>query len=561
MNIHIVCRNWQADRILPRFARYSMEAHGWTVGAQYDNSATANYLMAYFEYSKIVSQIANTRPLVAYMTHLEEGDNAKARLYNQVAGAVALRVAMNRGQVEHLNTFGPTTVLPLPVETQNFTPRPHAVGKVPIIGLSGYTYASGRKGEALVTALRGLQGVALKASGRGWPGITTKMYQWREMPDFYRSLDLFVCTSLVEGGPLTTLEALSCGVPVVIPSGVGIHDEIPDVPGIYRYPRGNAAALVETVKQALGELGAHNAADLRAAVEPHSVEAWTTANADMMAMLVEQEHPQPAVKSPKAWPAGSGQRGIYVVAFGDPSRTEAKLLIDSAHKYLPGVPVALCSDRAIGNEDVLIAKPDADIGGRIAKLSVYDYAPQEWEYILYLDADTEIVSPDPVFFFDLLRDGWEFVICKDAHLHDTLKDFERRNNFQELQQTIQFVGTGETLQVNGGVWSFRRNPNTKRFFELWLKEWGIYKGRDQGALLRALHTQPLRTFWLGSEWNTLLTLKGQEYPPGRAGSAGILHHVGRARRWEGQVPAGKGLTDPEAWAMVQRWEQKYGKGK
>lgn len=555
MNVNIVCRNWQADRVLPRFTRHLMQAHGWTASEAIDPHADINYLLAYFEYAKVREQ-AQATPLASYMTHREEGErNAKAQLYDETAAAVSLRVAMNQAQLPHLRTFGFSAALPLPLETEAFTPQAHAVNKTPIIGLSGYTYAGGRKGEALLDALKTLPNIELRASGRGW-SVPTKMYKWEEMPAFYRSLDLFVCTSLVEGGPMTTLEALACGVPVVIPSGVGLHDELPAVPGIYRYPRGNADGLLVALTQALAELGTHDRAALRAATEPHSVEAWCSANEDILATLLHKEETVPTMTKP-----GDGKAGVYVVAFGWPARAEAKLLIDSIHKYMPGLPVALCSDRALGPEDVLIAKPDVDIGGRIAKLSVWDYAPADWEYILYLDADIEITSPDPLFYFQLLRDGWEFVICKDAHLHDRLSDFERRNNYQELQQTISFVGTGESLQINGGAWAFRRNKNTQRFFKLWLDEWNKFKGRDQGALIRALYTQPLRTYWLGSEWNTLLTLKGHEYPPGRAGSAGVLHHVGRARRWEGQVPAGKGLTDPEAWAMVTAWETKHKKGK
>lgn len=37
-----------------------------------------------------------------------------------------------------------------------------------------------------------------------------------KMPDFYNSLDLFVCVSNSEGGPLTTFEAGACGVPTIL---------------------------------------------------------------------------------------------------------------------------------------------------------------------------------------------------------------------------------------------------------------------------------------------------------------------------------------------------------
>ncbi|WP_175483230.1 glycosyltransferase family 4 protein [Salinihabitans flavidus] len=46
-----------------------------------------------------------------------------------------------------------------------------------------------------------------------------------DMPDFYRGLDIFVCTSAIEGTPNTVLEAMACGVPV-ISTDVGIVPEI-----------------------------------------------------------------------------------------------------------------------------------------------------------------------------------------------------------------------------------------------------------------------------------------------------------------------------------------------
>jgi len=100
------------------------------------------------------------------------------------------------------------------------------------------------------------------------------------------------------------------------------------------------------------------------------------------------------------------------------------------------------------------------------------------------------------------------------------------------------------------VWAFRRCQRTKAFFKRWLAEWSVHKGRDQGAWMRAMYTEPLRIFWLGNEWNTLITAKGEEYPPGRKGTAGILHFPMRGRRWRGQITAPQGLCDPEAWNKV-----------
>lgn len=51
-----------------------------------------------------------------------------------------------------------------------------------------------------------------------------KRIPFEEMPDFYRNLDIFVCTSAMEGTPNPVLEAMACGIPVVS-SDVGIVNE------------------------------------------------------------------------------------------------------------------------------------------------------------------------------------------------------------------------------------------------------------------------------------------------------------------------------------------------
>jgi len=555
MKVHIVCRNWTDDRVIPRFARYLMDAFGWKASDRPDPSADLNYWLGYFEYQK--APRFDATPTVAYLTHLEDADaaeSAKVRLFHAAAKNSTLRVCMNeqtRALIEPL--YGKTFVFPLPLETDRFVIVPQPSGTLPVAGFSGFRYKSGRKGEELASALvRDFQGEAqFKASGRGWP-CPTKKYTWDGMPAFYQSLNVFVCTSTVEGGPMTTLEALSCGVPVVIPVGVGIHDNIPDVHGIYRYTAGDYKSLKRAFGKALGGFDTVDREALREATKPHAVEAWVDANREAFEGFLHDKPQLQAIDS------SDGRRGIYMVAFGDPARDAAKIAIKTIRANLPGIPVALCSDRKLGPEHILIKQPDKDIGGRIAKLKAYDFAPAEWESVLYLDADIEVVHADVEQYFRWLDMGWEFIICKDAHLHDTLDDFQRSNNREEYVKTIQKIGTAESLQINGGVWGFRRCRAAKAFMDRWFDEWNKYQGRDQGALIRALYSDPIRVLWLGNEWNTLITLKGKEYPPGKKGSAGVLHFVGRARRWTGQVPEGYGLTDKVAWDMVDDYMRKHG---
>jgi hypothetical protein len=159
------------------------------------------------------------------------------------------------------------------------------------------------------------------------------------------------------------------------------------------------------------------------------------------------------------------------------------------------------------------------------------------------------VVGDIRFYFQLIEDGWEFVICKDPHLMDTMHSFRRKNNEAELNETGKKLHTLHTLQYNGGVWAFGRNERIARFFARWQAEWERHAQRDQGALIRAMYSEPLRVYLLGNEWNTF-----PKYTKGIT-TAGLMHYPGDARRWSGMIP---GRIDSDAaWKAVQRFEQQH----
>lgn len=255
-------------------------------------------------------------------------------------------------------------------------------------------------------------------------------------------------------------------------------------------------------------------------------------------------------------------RGIYVVAFGDPSRTCALTLMHSIKKYVPQVPVALCADRKIGPEDLLIEQPDSDIGGRRAKLKAYDLTPREWKAVLYLDADTELVppagtdgkkGPHPINrFFEWIEDGWEFVICKDPHLMDNLgRNYRRRNNAPEMLDLETQLKTLNVMMWNGGVWAFGRGKRIQAFFTRWQREWERHAQRDQGPLVRAMYADPLKLLMLGNQWNTF-----PKYTKGIE-TAGLMHYPGRARRWKGLI-AGR-IDGDAAWRAVDQYMRTWQK--
>ena len=564
MRVNVLCRNYRDDRVLPRMAHYLAAALGWTLTASPDLNCDVLYLMGYFE-AHLLKKWPHM-PVVSYFTHREEVPvgNGKAELWDQVAKRVDLRVAMSRLYARSLAQYGTTVQPPLPVEQGRFNLGPHrpprgrGAGRA-VVGLSGYTYSNKRKGQDMVDALLKSKiggKVEWRASGRGWP-VPTKRYSWAEMPKFYQGLDVLVCPSRVEGGPMPVLEALACGVQVVVPSGVGIIDELPNIPGIWRYARGDAKALVTALEEAVRAQGIDQGA-LREAVKMHTVENFVSGHAEALEALnggldagIAETETKP-VKAPdivEVEPVArntKSTRGIYVVAFGDPARKCALRLMQSIKTHMPEIPIALCAAKKIGLEDVLIVQPDSDIGGRRAKLRAYELSPAEWEAVLYLDADTVVTAPI-YYYFELIEDGWEFVICKDPHLMDTMHSFRRRNNDAELAGTEQAVKTLHTLQWNGGVWAFGRGPRVQAFFRRWQQEWETHAQRDQGALVRAMYAEPLRIMLLGNQWNTF-----EKYCRGIE-TAGLKHFPGDARRWKGLIPGR--IDGKQAWDAVRKFER------
>jgi hypothetical protein len=248
------------------------------------------------------------------------------------------------------------------------------------------------------------------------------------------------------------------------------------------------------------------------------------------------------------------ERGIYCVAFGDPARACAAEMMASVRQFLPGIPIALAANKPIGGEDIFIEQPDKDIGGRSVKLMAYDLTPPEWDAVLYLDADTEVITPDVAFYFDLLEDGWEFVICKDPMREDVAQLPRHKYDAAELVEMERVLGTLHVLMLNGGVWAFARSDQVKAFFDAWQMEWARWARRDQGALLRALYSNPLRMYVLGNEWNYFPAYSSRITEP-----AGLMHYPGKARRWGGQIPGR--LDSGVAWSHVEQWQAATNNGK
>lgn len=555
MNINIVCQaasdNSRTGSVLWRLATaLASELHA-TISDRPDELADLNYFVPYITYVEKFTGWRET-PVAAYFSHYDTTKAVKRKKWDLAAVDVDLRIATAPMYAELLTELGATALARPPIDhdAYNLLDAKANSGRS-VVGVSGFVYKDGRKGEDLVAALARdtALNVEWRAAGQDWP-VSTKKYDFSELPDFYRGLDIFLCASRMEGVPMTVLEALACGTWCVIPHGVGLLDELGNADGLYRFEAGNQQSLHKALEQALTDKWklAHSelidvAVGLNALAQPYNASNWAS---DHRAAFEELLYDPLPIERQQDW---HNNAGLYVVAFGSPSRKMARDCITSFKEHMP-LPVALASDKPLGEEDIFVEQEEHDIGARWSKTKIFDLAPAEWEYVMYLDADTETVA-DVGFIFDLLQDGWEFVICKNPAKYHTTRRMVRPDNKPECEETYYVMGHEDMLQLNGGVFGFRRNERTRRFFYEWHREWNRYGARDQAALLRALWTVPLRVYVLGNEWNTITRYADPSE------TAGILHHPTEARRWTGIV---RGRTDTaEAWQMVRRWEQGYGR--
>jgi hypothetical protein len=381
-----------------------------------------------------------------------------------------------------------------------------------VVGVSGVVYASGRKNERLIIDLANDEGITIRAAGHGWP-IATNWYPWVRMPRFYRGLDVFLVTALIEGIPMPPLEALACGVPIVIPHNVGLLDELPDMPGIVRYVPGDYTSMRAAIECAL-EVDYVPQALRSIVAAQYTAQTWAQDHIAAMEQLAQYTVARYPVK-----PAAT--HGIYIVAFGAPARQAARALIMSIRRYL-SCAVAVVSDVPLdAGEEHFIKSPDRDVGGRWAKLSAYELSP--FEHTLYLDADMRIVSSAAAQVFEFLRAGYDMVFSHSCAKYAELRRSVRPDNKPEWRATVDELGSEHLLQLHGGLWGFNRSVRVQNFFTALLHEYDRWGQRDQLAIMRAMYRSPVCMYLLGQDWNIAVNHRASP-------TAIIEHHHGMAQR-------------------------------
>jgi hypothetical protein len=193
-------------------------------------------------------------------------------------------------------------------------------------------------------------------------------------------------------------------------------------------------------------------------------------------------------------------RGVCLIAYGDKAEREAHECLASLRQFHDW-PYIIAS-RLEHPKDY-----DNIQASRYAKVTLDLWSP--FSDTLYLDADTR-VQGDLSVGFEMLDDGFEMLITHSAA--------QGRENMwhvapDEREATYQEWRCGSILQLQGGVFWFRKSVNVGNFFEAWRREWMRWRQFDQAALLRALRVAPVRMHILGRPFN---------------GGAVVQHRHGRA---------------------------------
>ena len=265
-----------------------------------DSSVPLQYYITYGCRKKRVSNIE-----VALFTHREDDVKAAAR-FDQVAREVDYAVAMSGATdmlLSHLKEDLHSVISP-GVDLDRFSPKLK-------IAVVGRTYHTGRKGEALVRSVLDVPHIDWHFTGSGWPEPALHVDD-KDLPEFYRSMDYILVPALIEGGPMSVLEALASGVEVIAPK-VGW---VPDFPHI-EFALGDPVSL----RQVLEELVAKRFA-LRESVMAMTWENWALHHDALFTSLLSSHNyiaGHHAVPTSKVRSAALITHGIEDKTLGGPS--------------------------------------------------------------------------------------------------------------------------------------------------------------------------------------------------------------------------------------------------
>ncbi len=203
---------------------------------------------------------------VAFVTHLDERQGFLER-----ARAVDCCVCMAKTYADWLTERGVANVVHIPMGFDADRYRPQLV--LGVVGKLDHP----RKGRGLVERLQSLPFIEVRVTEGGMPEA--------ELPAFYQGLDYVLIPGTVEGGPMSLLEGLGMGKPVIVPIGVGIVPELVQSEYVRLYPAGDAEGLVRLVTACYEEK-----CRPRLLVEERSWDRWAADHERLFRRLLGERH-------------------------------------------------------------------------------------------------------------------------------------------------------------------------------------------------------------------------------------------------------------------------------
>jgi hypothetical protein len=264
IHIKIADRGWILEKCAKEISNRDPSV---TFGTEDDGSAEIQYYINYSARSRRVSPVE-----IAFFTHSEINETARRRYFDtaaEVDHCVCMSAKYAQELIEHGIPEEKISIIAPGVDLDAFRPKVR-------VGVIGRTYHTGRKGEALVAQVKDVPGIEWCFTGSGWPEPSIQVPDG-SMPDFYNSLDYVLIPALYEGGPMSVLEGLACGVPIIA-SDVGWVNEYPH----QAFENGNAASLRKVLEDAVAERNA-----LREAVKDVSWDSWANAHEEIFGRYTE----------------------------------------------------------------------------------------------------------------------------------------------------------------------------------------------------------------------------------------------------------------------------------
>lgn len=186
-------------------------------------------------------------------------------------------------------------------------------------------------------------------------------------------------------------------------------------------------------------------------------------------------------------------RGVCYVAIGRKAENAYRSALERLEQHTDLAADLMDLDRSQGIADNPKGMNAIQMS-RWAKTNLDQWTP--FDHTLYMDADTHVLDADVAVGFQMLDDGFDMVITPSEK-----QDKDWLWHCSEEDRTVTLDEVGPSVQLQGGVFWFRKTDRVASFFNKWREEWLRFKDQDQGALLRALNAVPLRVWLLGYPWN------------------------------------------------------------